>query len=144
MTDKSAGAKSLSASGSELEQQAKSELDLQASKIDINSEQRLNAARRCAIEAARQGNRESFSVNRWWSRSFLSPMLAVSMLVLVAIFLNSNEDNTEAKFSQLQDDFNMVLTNNDFDILQEDIEFYVWMESEPVMPEPPADGVVRG
>lgn len=53
--------------------------------------------------------------------------LATLTMVCLGIIWSFNVDRG-ANF--LQDDFTLVLVNEDLDILEEDIEFYLWLESQ--------------
>ena len=86
---------------------------------------------RIRSEAVQASSKPTPGTGRWhWS---FAPALAASMLtiaVLVAVEFNSGDPvsaETGIAMEQLDD---MSLINEDFELMEEDLEFYLWLEDE--------------
>lgn len=99
-----------------------SHLDKSATALDDKTMDALSLARQNAL-AATVVDRPT-GKTRGQFMGWASALAAVSVLYVGVLWLN--KVNQDASF--LQDDFSLVLISEDLDMLEEDIEFYHWLE----------------
>ncbi len=89
--------------------------------IDDETMAELDCIRQRAVEAA--GTNARLRV----VRSAYAVALAASVLVVAVLF---NSVTSPESLIHPDSDFEMVVVNNDFELLEEDPEFYQWLEVE--------------
>jgi Protein of unknown function (DUF3619) len=106
----------------------KRQLDTEADHLDPSITHRLDAARRQALASAT----EQENPTGWWKMAY-APALAAGLAIAVFMgVINNTADTTQPEMAAnpLQSDFEVVLTNEDFELMEEDLEFYLWLEEE--------------
>lgn len=110
------------------------QLHKQAAELDPAVTAKLDAARRqalaqCNTEHSRQ--HDHTTNQRWWTFSH-APAIAATLVVavLIGVVYNSKQSPTNKNLlvQSLDSSFEVVLTNNDFELMEEDLEFYLWLE----------------
>lgn len=123
----------------DFERRAKEAFDRSAAGLDAATRSRLTQARHRALaELPNAGARR-----RWrWS---LVPAGAVAAAALVAVLmLQPNDRVTDAGLRQFDSlaDLEILLGEEDLEMLDEEIEFYAWLEEQPEFTPPAAAGDV--
>jgi hypothetical protein len=120
---------------SELERSAKQAFDASVRELDAATRQRLVQARERALEGA-GGNRLGLG----WSWS-LAPGGAVAAAALVAVLLVAHRERPEIGPQQVAaSDLEILLGQEDLAMLDDDIEFYSWLEDQPELAPGGANG----
>lgn len=118
---------------SEFERRTKRAFDRSVREVDSATRSRLAQARRNAVEGS-----DDRAARRGWTWS-LAPAGAIAASVLaVAVLLWQNGSRTELPVADLE----ILLAEDDLDIemLDEEIEFYAWLEEQPELAAPAAVG----
>jgi hypothetical protein len=120
---------------SDFERSAKQAFDASVRGVDAATRARLVAARERALESAR-GARSGLG----WSWS-LAPSGAVAAAAVVAVLMLANHPRP-AELGQVPNtsDLELLLGNEDLAMLDEDIDFYSWLEDQPDFAPPSANG----
>jgi hypothetical protein len=120
---------------SDFERSAKQAFDASVRGLDAATRARLVAARERALENAR-GARPSLG----WSWS-LAPSGALAAAVVVAVLvLAYHPRSTEVGPQQFPNDLEILLGNEDLAMLDDDIDFYSWLEDQPDFAPPTGNG----
>lgn len=111
----------------ELVKAANQQLSEQADELPPETSAKLDRIRSEAVQTSRQSSSDS---GRWhWS---FAPALAASVLtiaVLITVDFNTgSQSSLETSMAMQLDD--MSLINEDFELMEEDLEFYLWLEDE--------------
>ena len=111
--------------GSELERRAKHVFDESVAALDAATRSRLTQARHRALEELSSGR------DRGWRPSFV-PAGAAAATALVAwlIVWQTPVDPVAVQTAPLGD-LEILLGEEDLEMLDEDIEFYGWLEEQP-------------
>ena len=122
---------------SEFERSAKRAFDASVREVDAATRQRLVQARERALDAL-GGSRLGLG----WSWS-LAPGGALAAAALVAVLLVAHHQRPTELGSQLAaGDLEILLGQEDLAMLDDDIEFYSWLEDQPELtPGSNGDGV---
>jgi hypothetical protein len=120
----------------ELEERTKQVFDRSLSEIDAATRSRLTQARYRALqELAPAGARRSS-----WHWSF-APAGALAAAALVALLLWQTEPATEPTLQAVAAaDLEILLAEEELEMLDEELEFYAWLEEQPEFTSPGADG----
>lgn len=89
--------------------------------IDDATLSELDSIRQRAVQAA------GTEARPWFVRPDYAVALTVCVLVVAALF---NSLTSPDSLIDPDSDFEMVVVNNDFELLEEDPEFYQWLEIE--------------
>jgi hypothetical protein len=117
------------------ERSAKQAFDESVRGVDAATRARLVAARERALENA--GGARS---NLGWSWS-LAPSGALAAAAVVAVLLLAHHPrSTEVGPQQFPNDLEILLGNEDLAMLDEDIDFYSWLEDQPDFAPPAGNG----
>lgn len=111
-------------------------LDQQAQELPAHIQVRLNVARSEAINQRVDNHSNPKSTNSrsnffgiftrpYWSAGALG--FAAMFAVAVTVVFDSPKTDGP---SPLVDELNLVVANKDFSLLQEDLEFYVWLQEQ--------------
>ena len=122
---------------SDFERSAKQAFDASVRGVDAATRSRLVAARERALDSAR-GARSSLG----WSWS-LAPSGALAAAAVVAVLLLAHHPRpTELGPQQFPNtnDLELLLGNEDLAMLDDDIDFYSWLEDQPDFAPPAANG----
>jgi len=120
---------------SDFERSAKQAFDASVRSVDAATRARLVAARERALESA-HGARSRLG----WSWS-LAPAGAVTAAAVVALLLVSHHPRpTELGPQQFSSDLEILLGNEDLAMLDDDIDFYSWLEDQPDFAPPAGNG----
>ena len=120
---------------SDFERSTKQAFDASVRGVDAATRARLVAARERALESAR-GARSSLG----WSWS-LAPSGALAAAAVVAVLvLGHHPRSTEVGPQQFPNDLEILLGNEDLAMLDDDIDFYSWLEDQPDFAPPAANG----
>jgi hypothetical protein len=115
---------------SELVKEARSQLNQQAAELPADTVAKLDAIRAGVREEVERGSRWDALWDKW---SYI-PAVAACLLVVV-VMINRPAEVNPLLVEGLNDEpteFELVLVNDDFEALQEDLEFYEWLEQESV------------
>lgn len=119
---------------SDFERSAKQAFDASVRGVDAATRARLVAARARALESAHGA--------RWrlgWSCS-LAPSGALAAAAVVAVLLLAHHPRS-AEFAQMSgSDLEILLGNEDLRMLDDDIDFYSWLEDQPDFAPPAGNG----
>jgi len=119
---------------SDFERSAKQAFDASVRGVDAATRARLVAARERAIHSA--GGRSSLG----WSWS-LAPSGALAAAAVVAVLLFAYHPRpTELGQVPNTGDLELLLGNEDLAMLDDDIDFYSWLEDQPDFAPPSANG----
>lgn len=122
---------------SDFERSAKQAFDASVRSVDAPTRARLVAARERALHGA-GGARSSLG----WSWS-LAPSGALAAAAVVAVLLLAHHPRqTELGPQQVPNtnDLELLLGNEDLAMLDDDIDFYSWLEDQPDFSPPSANG----
>ena len=120
---------------SDFERSTKQAFDASVRGVDAATRARLVAARERALESAR-GARSSLG----WSWS-LAPSGALAAAAVVAVLvLGHHPRSTEVGPQQFPNDLEILLGNEDLAMLDDDIDFYSWLEDQPDFAPPAVNG----
>ena len=110
--------------GSELERRTRRLFDESVGALDAATRSRLTQARHRALE-------ERASRDRGWAWS-LVPAVTVAATALVAWLVVSQapQPNDDVRTAQLTD-LEILLGEEDLEMLDEELEFYGWLEEQP-------------
>ena len=110
------------------------QLDLQAAELDDNTVNRLDTIRRQALQQARPRAEPTNTEQYGWygrrSRWVYGSALAASVLLAALLLAINNDKPMLQPPSEQSGGFAIALMNEDFELLEEDIEFYLWLEEE--------------
>lgn len=119
---------------SNFERSARQAFDASVRGVDAATRARLVAARERALESAHGA--------RWrlgWSWS-LAPSGALAAAAVVAVLLLAQHPRS-SEFAQVSgSDLEILLGNEDLRMLDDDIDFYSWLEDQPDFAPPPGNG----
>jgi len=119
----------------DFERSAKQAFDASVRGVDAATRARLVAARERALESAR-GARSSLG----WSWS-LAPSGALAAAAVVAVLLFAHHPrSTEVGPAQFGPDLEILLGKEDLAMLDDDIDFYSWLEDQPDFAPPTGNG----
>jgi hypothetical protein len=119
----------------DFERSAKQAFDASVRGLDAGTRVRLVEARERALENA-GGVRSSLG----WSWS-LAPSGALAAAAVVAVLLLANHPRPrEIGPQQFVGDLEILLSQEDLAMLDDDIDFYSWLEDQPDFAPPPANG----
>jgi hypothetical protein len=109
--------------------QAKQQLDQQAADLPASTLAALDNARRKAVGQSEQQR----GWDRRWNKWAYVPALAACLLVAV-LWIDTPLDAGRQVIDTAAEptDIEMTLAEEDFDILQQELEFYLWLEQQPV------------
>ncbi len=107
--------------------QVRQNLEQQASELDQQTVDALDTIRQQVLQEAQQKNQKQDSWNYW---AYGSAVAASVLLVTLFISTDINDNKPAIEPASLQTGFDIALTNEDFELLEEDIEFYLWLENE--------------
>ena len=102
-------------------------LDKQASNIDPDISDRLDAARLKALAEPSLQSKSGPKLRQW------SPIFGVctALLVVVVMFDRPNLNNkTLISNNDENDALELVLTNQDMELMEEELEFYLWLAAQ--------------
>ena len=99
------------------------QLDLDAENISPELNARLSQARREALQQA-----EAKTASRWFFSSTAYRPAAVLAMVLVAVLLVVDYQPQQQVDGFSPETFELVAANPDFELMQEELEFYLWLE----------------
>jgi hypothetical protein len=119
------------------ERSAKQAFDASVRGVDAATRARLAAARERALDTA-AGARSS----RGWGWS-LAPAGALAAAALVAVLLLAQHPRTSDLGPQQVpnvNDLELLLGNEDLAMLEDDIDFYSWLEDQPDFAQPAGNG----
>ena len=120
---------------SDFERSAKQAFDVSVRGVDAATRARLVQARERALEQA-HGARSGSG----WSWS-LAPSGALAAAAVVAVLvLGHHPRSTEVGPQQFPNDLEILLGNEDLAMLDDDIDFYSWLEDQPDFAPPAANG----
>lgn len=119
----------------EFEKRSHDVLRAGADGLDAHIRSRLTQARFAAVEEARK-SRSGFAWRTWVPAGSLA---AAALLAIVLWNARPAEDPATAPLSAStapgvvspMDDLELLAAADGFELLEEDLEFYVWVESEP-------------
>lgn len=113
----------------QIAQHIKQELDTQAAQLDPRISKKLDTLRQEAVTAADEKNHH----NPWWKIAYV-PALATCLAAAFFITLSHNNpqsiNNNALIPSHLPTEYETVLTNADLELMEEELEFYLWLEEE--------------
>ncbi|HUL81024.1 MAG TPA: hypothetical protein VL131_02715 [Gammaproteobacteria bacterium] len=119
----------------EFERSAKRAFDASVRELDAATRQRLVQAREHALEAA-----GGSKLGLGWSWS-LAPGGALAAAALVAVLLVAHRERPELGPQQFgAGDLEILLGQEDLAMLDDDIEFYSWLEDQPELAPSGANG----
>lgn len=104
----------------ELMQQANSALQQRADELDQETAAELDRIRRQVVAAAEKPRAA------WFMQPLYQGALAVCLVVVMVFAFYPQSSEVVAEASELE----LVLTNDDFEMLSEDPEFYQWLETQ--------------
>jgi hypothetical protein len=109
--------------------QTRQQLDQQAANLPASTLTALDSARRKAVEQSELQH----GWDRRWNKLAYVPALAASLLVAV-LWLGGPIDSERQSIDRVEEptDIEMTLAEEDFDILQQELEFYLWLEQQSV------------
>ena len=120
---------------SEFERSAKRAFDASVRELDAATRQRLVQARERALESA-----AGAKLGLGWSWS-LAPGGALAAAALVAVLLITHRERAEIGPQQFNaSDLEILLGQEDIAMLDDDIEFYSWLEEQPELAPPGTNG----
>ena len=120
---------------SEFERSAKQAFDASVRELDAATRQRLVQARERALEGA-----GGAKLGLGWSWS-LAPGGALAAAALVAVLLLVHRERPELGPQQFgANDLEILLGQEDLAMLDDDIEFYSWLEDQPELAPPGTNG----
>jgi len=120
---------------SEFERSAKDAFDASVRELDAATRQRLVQARERALEGA-----GTTKLGLGWSWS-LAPGGALAAAALVAVLLVVHRERPELGPQQFgTSDLEILLGQEDLAMLDDDIEFYSWLEDQPELAPSGANG----
>jgi len=120
---------------SDFERSAKQAFDASVRGVDAATRSRLVQARERALESA-SGARSGLG----WSWS-LAPSGALAAAAVVAVLLLAHHPRpSEVGPAQFGSDLELLLGKEDLGMLDEDIDFYSWLEDQPDFAPPAANG----
>ncbi len=118
--------------------QLKQQLDQEASQLKPETVNALDKLRREAVQEAEKTRSKGFQWNYW----SYAPALAASVLVVMLLISTNTNDNavvdvpiqiSEIQSSEIQPSgFEIAVMNEDMELLEEDVEFYLWLAEESV------------
>lgn len=125
----------MNAEDREFEQRSHDLLQAGADGLDARIRSRLTQARFAAVEEARKA-RSGFAWRAWVPAGGLA---AAALLAIVLWNDRAAEDpasaplsaSTTSSVASPMDDLELLAAADGFEWLEEDLEFYVWVESEP-------------
>ena len=121
---------------SDFERSAKQAFDASVRGVDAATRARLVAARERALENAR-GARSSLG----WSWSLAPSGAFVAAAVVAVLLLAHHPRPVEVGLQQLPGgDLELLLGNEDLAMLDDDIDFYSWLEDQPDFAPPAGNG----
>lgn len=114
-----------------LERRSRELFDAEVANLDARTRSRLNQARQAALAAAHPDKRAF----RW-----LVPVSSVTALVLIAMvtlqFMRGGESTSGSQATTSVEDMEIIASADELDFLQNDLEFYDWLDSpEAALPE---------
>lgn len=113
-------------SNDELERQARRQLDQAADALPAKVVEALDAARQQAVQVAGQAER-----NRFVSWRMLGAQALAASVVVVALLVAVNwQPDAAISADSAQSAVEIALTNEDFELLEEELEFYWWLAGE--------------
>lgn len=124
----------------DLERRAKRAFDDSVGAIDAATRSKLTQARHRALQELEHGRRSS-----WWLvpgiKSPLAPAGALAAVALAALLLvwRGEPPPMTAVVAPIAD-LDILLGDEDLEMLDEDLEFYAWLEQQPELSAPPASG----
>ena len=119
----------------DFERSAKQAFDASVRGVDAATRARLVAARERALEHAR-GGRSALG----WSWS-LAPSGALAAAAVVAVLLLAyHPRSSEVGPQQVSTDLELLLGQEDLAMLDDDIDFYSWLEDQPDFAPPAGNG----
>jgi len=112
-----------------LQAKVRAALDANSESLPPEIQRRLNQARATALAAA-----NNTSGARWQFAWPAAGGLAVAGLAAVMLWVNGGVNKaTDSEATQLAaSDWAMVVTSDDFEMLENDLEFYQWLAEEEV------------
>jgi len=120
---------------SEFERSAKQAFDASVRELDAATRQRLVQARERALE-----DTGGTKLGLGWSWS-LAPGGALAAAALVAVLLVAHRERPELGPQQFSTgDLEILLGQEDLAMLDDDIDFYSWLEDQPELAPPGANG----
>lgn len=125
----------MSGADNEFEKRSRELLEASADGLDARIRSRLTQARFAAVEEARK-SRSAFAWRTWVPAGGLA---AAGLLAIVLWSARPPEEPTSAPQSAAAvpgphspiEDLEFLATADGFEWLEEDLDFYVWVESEP-------------
>lgn len=108
----------------------KQELDQQSNTLDSDVTDKLNTLRRQALEAKHSRVNKPYS---WWQPVYkpaLAASFALAATVALVLYNPVATEREQIIANDLQSDLDVVLGDEDFELMQQDLEFYLWMEDE--------------
>jgi hypothetical protein len=115
---------------SEFERRTRAAFNASVDDVDMRIRSRLTRARHAALEAASTGrlavgSRTMFSRSRWvfWAPAFGA---AAALLLGVALWVGHSSSDVPGL-----EDLELVASNDQMDLLQDDPEFYDWVDKAP-------------
>jgi len=129
----------------DLERRAKRAFDESVGAIDAATPSKLTQARHRALQELEPKRRSS-----WWLvpaiKSPLAPagaLAAVALAALLLVWRNDLPPGTTGVAAPPVADLDILLGDEDLEMLDEDLEFYAWLEEQPELNASPAaaDGV---
>jgi hypothetical protein len=110
---------------SEFERRTRAAFNASVDEVDMRIRSRLTQARHAALEAASAGSRTMFIRSRW---VFWAPACgaAAALLLGVALWVGHSPSDVPGL-----EDLELVASNDQMDLLQDDPEFYDWVDKAP-------------
>jgi hypothetical protein len=120
---------------SDFERSAKQAFDVSVRGVDAATRPRLVAARERALE-----NADGARSNLGWSWT-LAPSALAAAAVVAVLLLAQHPRPVEVGLQQLPGgDLELLLGNEDLAMLDDDIDFYSWLEDQPDFAPPAGNG----
>jgi hypothetical protein len=109
---------------SDLERRTKRTFDASVAALDAATRSRLTQARYRALEERKTGR------GRGWRWSVI-PVGTVAAALVVWFTVGQSPPTTDAVASAPLDDLEILLGDEDLEMLDEELEFYGWLEEQP-------------
>jgi len=122
--------------GGDFERRAKEAFDRSVAALDAATRSRLTQARHRALaELSKSGAR------RGWQWSLVpAGAVAAATLVAVAVLVLQRNDSVGTQLASSPTDMEILLGEEDLEMYDEEIEFYAWLEEQPELTPPAANG----
>lgn len=117
-----------------LEQRSRKLFDDSVANLDAHTRSRLNQARQTALQTAQHQTswgQLSPTMRRWVS---IGSMAALALVAVVSWQFMRGDTTRDVQANGGMEDMEIVASANELDLLQNDVEFYDWFDSQDAAP----------